>query len=161
MTPYLKGLHITIDGWRPGRDNELWPEYSQKPKDQQREVQVWKWNSESWMEEGETDREDAQEECPPELVNTASRLTLDVEALEKLTTSKDPAATKCRVGAAMSALYLMGDASGQSFGLGLWDGKGLWYKAADWADHHRDKSSNWKEANNLKLKVEELAKVGN
>ena len=42
MTPYLKGFHFTIDGWRPGRGNELWPEYPQKPKDQQREVRVWK-----------------------------------------------------------------------------------------------------------------------
>ena len=160
MTPYLKGLHLTIDVWRPGRDSELRPEYSQKPKDRQREVRVSKWNSESWMEEGETDKEDVQEECPPELVNPAPRLTLDVEALEKLTASKEPAATKYRVGATMSALYLMGDASGQGFGSGLWDGKGLWYEAANWADHHRDGSSNWKEANNLTLKVEELAKEG-
>ena len=58
MTPYLKGLHLTIDGWRPGRDDELWPEYSEKPKDQHRQVRMWKWNSESWIEEGETDPED-------------------------------------------------------------------------------------------------------
>ena len=119
MAPYLKGLHLTIDGGRPGRDNELWPEYSQKPKDQQWEVRVWKWNSESWMEEGETDKEDMQEEHPLELVNPAPRLTLDVEALEKLTSSKNPATTKCRVEAAMSTLYLMGDTSGQGFGSGL------------------------------------------
>ena len=93
-------------------------------------------------------------------MNPAPRLTLDVVALEKLTASAEPAATKCRVGTAMSALYLMGDASGQGFGSGLWDGEGLWYEAGNWADHHRDETSNWKEANNLTLKVEELGKAG-
>ena len=60
---------------------------------------------------GDMGMEDLQEECPPELVSPAPRLTLDVEALEKLTSSKEPAATKCRVGAALAALYLMGDVS--------------------------------------------------
>ena len=113
------------------------------------------------MEEGETDKEDVQEEQPPELVNPAPRITLDVAALEKLTASTEPPATKCRVGTAMSALYLMGDASGQGFGSGLWDGEGLWYEAGNWADHHRDETSNWKEANNLTLKAEELGRAEN
>ena len=72
---------------------------------------MWKWNFETWMEEGDTDKEDIQEECPPDLMNPAPRLTLDVEALKKLSASKEPAATKYRVGAAMSVLYLMGDVS--------------------------------------------------
>ena len=54
----------------------------------------------------------------------------------------------------------MGYAGGQSFGSGLWGGEGLWYEADNWADHRRDNQSNWKEANNLTLKVEELAKAG-
>ena len=70
---------------------------------------------ESWIEEREMDLEDLQDESPPELVNLAPRLTLDVEALEKLTSSKEPAETKCRVRTALTALYLMGDASGQGF----------------------------------------------
>jgi hypothetical protein len=24
LTPYLKGLHLTLDSWRPGRDEEGW-----------------------------------------------------------------------------------------------------------------------------------------
>ena len=60
-------------------------------------MRVWKWNSESWMEKGEMDKEDVQEERPPELVNPAPRRPLDMEALEKLTASKEPEASKCRV----------------------------------------------------------------
>ena len=107
MTPYLKGLHLTIDGWRPGRDDELWPEYSKKPKDSHRQVWVWEWNSENWIEEGETDLENGQEECSPELVSPAPRLTLDVETLENLTPSNEPAVTKYRIGVVLAALYLI------------------------------------------------------
>ena len=96
------------------------------------------------MEEGEIDGEDVEEERPPDLVDPAPRLNLDVKVLGKLTTSEYLAASKCRVGATMTALYLMGDASGQGFGSGLWDREGLWYKAANWADQHRNELSNWK-----------------
>ena len=65
-------------------------------------------------------------------MNPAPRLTVDVETLEKLTSPKEPAETKCRVEAALAALYLMGDASGQGFGSVLWDGEGIWYEATNW-----------------------------
>ena len=45
-------------------------------------------------------------------------------------------------------------------GSGLWDGEGLWYEADNWAYHRRGETSNWKEANSLTLKVEEVAKDG-
>ena len=96
---------------------------------------MWEYERESWVEEGGVDLEDLQDNSPPELVNPAPRLMWDVEALEKLTSPKEPTETEYRVWAALTALYLVGDASGQGFGLGLWDGKGLWYEATNWADH--------------------------
>ena len=59
------------------------------------------------MEEGGIDGEEVEEEFPPDLVNPAPRLTLGVKALEKLTASEEPAASKYRVAATMTALYLM------------------------------------------------------
>ena len=85
---------------------------------------MWRWNSESWIEEGEIVLEDLQDDSPPELENPAPRLTLNVEALERLISPEEPAETKCRVGAALAALCLMGDTSGLGFELGLWDGEG-------------------------------------
>ena len=46
---------LTIDGWRPGRDDKLWSKYSRKAKDQERQMWVWEWERESWIEEGEAD----------------------------------------------------------------------------------------------------------
>ena len=60
-----------------------------------------------------------------ELVNPSPRLTLGVEALEKLTSSEEPVETKCKVRAALAALYLMGDASVKGLESGLWDDEGL------------------------------------
>ena len=112
MTPHLKGLQLTIDVWRLGRDDKLWPEYYKKAKDQEQQIWVWEWERESWIEEGEVDLEDLQYESPLELVNPAPRLMMNVEALEKLTLPEEPPETKCRVWAALAALYLVGDTSG-------------------------------------------------
>ena len=90
----------------------------------------------------------------------APRLASGAEALGRLMSSDEPAVNKCRVQTALSALYLLGDTSGQEFGTGLWDGKGILYNAASLAHYHRNEISNWKEVNNLTTKVEDLAKTG-
>jgi hypothetical protein len=35
MMPYLKGFHLTLDGWRRGRDNDGWKYLSQKAREAQ------------------------------------------------------------------------------------------------------------------------------
>ena len=46
MMPYLKGLHMKIDGWREGRDKYLY-----KTKSQLRvRLKVWKWEHDNWLE---------------------------------------------------------------------------------------------------------------
>ena len=49
MTPYLKGLHLTIDGWRWGRDKDFYKIKSQPPV----RLKVWEWDNENWLEEKE------------------------------------------------------------------------------------------------------------
>ena len=47
MTPYLKGLHLNIDGWREGRDKDFY-----KIKSQPRvHLKVWEWEHENRLEE--------------------------------------------------------------------------------------------------------------
>ena len=49
MTPYLKGLHLTFDGWREGRDKKFY-----KTKIQLRvRMKVWEWENDNWIEERE------------------------------------------------------------------------------------------------------------
>ena len=46
MMPYLKGLHMKIDGWREGRDKYLY-----KTKSQLRvRLNVWKWEHDNCLD---------------------------------------------------------------------------------------------------------------
>ena len=74
-------------------------------------MRVWEWEHESWLEEEDGDLMDSKDGTPPELVDLAPRLTIEGEALEKITSSEDPVVVKYRVQSALSAFCLMGDAS--------------------------------------------------
>jgi len=58
MVPYLKGIHLTLDGWRPGRDVEGWKQFA--PVD-------WKLHD--------------MNEKAPEKICAVSRLENDIAAL--------------------------------------------------------------------------------
>ena len=142
MTPYLKGLHLTIDGWRPGRDADGY-----KAKD--RRFQVWRWEQEEWIDLSPQDLEMVATGDRPTTVKAAPRLASDIAYLEKFTSRKTPAVQSCRATGSMVALYLLGNASGNGMGSGLWDGVALDYEQGNWATRLKDESSNWKEASNL------------
>ena len=57
----------------------------------------------------------------------------------------------------MTAFYLLGDANGQGFGLGLCDHEGLRYDSANWLTQRKNETSNWKEVTKLTVQVKELA----
>ncbi|MFN9957029.1 MAG: hypothetical protein ACK55I_28340, partial [bacterium] len=57
ITPYLKGLHLTLDGWRPNRDDDM-----------------WKLPEEQWTDPPDS----APTEAPTELL-PASRLMDDIQ----------------------------------------------------------------------------------
>ena len=49
LTSYLKGLHLTIDGWRERCDKDFY-----KIKSQPRFcLKMWEWGHENWLEERE------------------------------------------------------------------------------------------------------------
>ncbi|KAL7468881.1 hypothetical protein ACHAXS_009127 [Conticribra weissflogii] len=157
MTPYLKGIHLTIDGWRPDRDSEGW-----KQKDRghppgilhEAELGEIEWAEGEPFHPGPSSPPEA-----PETVEAVPRLRDDIAALVELTEGSEPAVQSIRVRDTVTAFYLMGDASGKGFGSGLWDGV-LQYEAGNWASHCQDESSNWQEANNLVTRVEDLAEAG-
>ena len=57
----------------------------------------------------------------------------------------------------MTVFYLLGDASGQGFGSGLWNYEGLRYDQANQSTQWKNETSNWKEVTNITVQVEELA----
>ena len=92
MKPYLKGLHMTIDGWIEGRDKELY-----RIKSQPRvRLKVWEWEHENCLEEREMEvLRLNKDETAPEWIDPAPRLREDVLALKRLTEPENPAATRC------------------------------------------------------------------
>ena len=79
MTPYLKGLHLTLDAWRPNRDSKTgWRlQYLHKDKD-----------GDSWMTNAP--RPDA-----PKTVNPVVCFAFNVRALAKFVEGKVPAVQSC------------------------------------------------------------------
>ena len=132
MNPYLKGIHLTIDGWRLDRDEDGY-RIKKHPNDEdwyrikkhlnlQDEVKL-KEADKAFGNGGGGDldgyergsSEEVNEE-PPEMVKAARRLKVDLAALAELTAGEEPALQVCRVKGSLSAVYLMGDASGKGFG---------------------------------------------
>jgi hypothetical protein len=75
MSPYLIGLHMTIDSWREGRDSEGW-----RTKE---EVMVTYGEEAGWTSLG-------SDVAQPTLVGAVPRLAEDIEATEKLCETDTP-----------------------------------------------------------------------
>ena len=97
----------------------------------------------------------------PEFVQPVERLHSDVEALLTLTNKSKPPRRRYRGPERMTAFYLPGDASGSGFGSALIGPAGrVIYESGVWTEEYREESSNFREADNLVLRVEELVKGG-
>jgi hypothetical protein len=137
MIPYLKGLHLTIDSWRPHRDEDGWrivDEYEPTATEEGRGV-------------GETG---------PPLVKAVPRLCNDLRALLELTATIEPPKIQVRPMATAAAGFMFGDVSGVGFGQSLWfpggDDVDVFYGL--WNTKAAGNSSNWKEFYNQVLGIE-------
>ena len=143
MAPYLKGLHLTIDIWRPGRDAEGW--------------KLSRFMMDRAVHKGE-DYTGVEER--PARVFAVPRLHQDVTALLTLTEVKAPPMVKYRVKGSLVAWYMAGDASGKGFGAAVWDDKTLKYQAGTWSCSIQEESSNFREAENLVIYIEQQHELG-
>ena len=140
MVPYLKGLHLTLDFWRPNRDDEGWRVKANADPD---------------------DTAVTENHKAPRFVKVAPRLKADIRVLMDLTAFEE--APAINVGAkCTAAAYLVGDASGSGFGDCLWvDGEeGLDIAFGSWDGNLSAQSSNFREGYNLVLRLEDLLKSG-
>jgi len=140
ITPYLKGMHLTLDGWRQHRDSDL-----------------WKIPPSEWDEEEETP---IPASAPLELV-PASRLASDLHCLAQLFSPPTPPTRMIRCASRLVAIYGFVDASSAGFGSSfelpqgmLFFRHGLWGRDADSA------SSNFRELCNLVDSIDEGVQNG-
>ena len=149
FTPYLKGIHNTLESWRPGRDED-----------------GWKLSNADWVaylagQEGfeDVDRRnlkakrqqfrEVHEEKAPAQVAVVRRLSHDLIAMWRLFVSKKPPLRLIRGREIAQAVYGFGDASGSGFG-SVWESnEGLRYRLGVWARDKDNDSSNFRELKNL------------
>jgi hypothetical protein len=143
LTPYLKGLHLTIDGWRKGRDVEGWKDPTWEPEEDEL------LGGGTWTSEG-----------APRVVMGVPRLKEDIAALACLTSKSNPPrlAVRCRRLAAV--YYGFGDASGKAFGSTFQYGQDIFYRYGQWCNAMLEESSNYKELGNLVSALHEAVEMG-
>ena len=141
MTPYLNGLHMTIDSWRPNRDEEGWRKAKETLV-----VHEAEWSMPFDKVDG------------PTLVKGVPRLSNDVRALQSLTKHDRPILRRVRCSKVGQVLYGFGDASGAGFGATIQIGNEIKYEYGQWSSQiTEEESSNWRELSNLVSTLQRLA----
>ena len=146
MVPFLKGLHLTIDSWRSGRDGEGWKvatAYVQRisrTDDSARDVPV--------------------DDKYPGTVKAVPRLKNDLRALELMTEDLTAPVVVVRSKRILLVRYGFGDASGGGFGSSLTSRIGIKVQIGTWNEQGSNKSSNFRELGNFVLRLEKEAALG-
>ena len=158
MTPFLKGFYLTLNSWRPKRDED-----------------DWKVSDKTWMKclvaqldngsisELEFDREvNAQVESDsPEEVTASTRFADDVRALTSIFSASTTPEVSLRSKEIVTIIYGFGDASGTGLGATFSCGSGFTFRIGVWSGDDSSQSSNWREFTNIVDSLEDEARSGN
>lgn len=150
MTPYLKGIHLTLDSWRPWRKDDGWKLTSKEMRATLSEMGCPE----------ETYGNYNANAKPPTRVQGVPRLQHDIRALLELFEGNEVVRRQVRLSKMAVARYGFGDASGQGFGSTLQLDDRILYRYGQWASHVSDESSNFRELTNLVLAIEEAYDEG-
>jgi hypothetical protein len=130
LIPYLKGIYLTLNSWKPDRDKEGWKDPKFNP---------------------EVNSRKHKKEKVPKWVEVVPRLMHNLQALLELTQHAHPPDVPIR-SKHKRPMYLVGDASGAGFGSSSWQ-EGTDEVHADFRNWTEDvtkgESSNFREAGNL------------
>ena len=143
LVPYLKGIYLTLNAWRPGRDEHGWTSKALK---------------DIYRASGKR----TQSETPPVWVKIIPRLRGDILALMWLTNTVNPPSVPIRP-SSTKACFMVGDASGVGPGSSCWIQGDDFIEASygAWKDEvTRTKSSNFRETANLVRQVRRKVKNG-
>ena len=163
LNPYIKGLHLTVDSWRPGREASG---FKLRGEELERAMAVWtasrglpcRREDEDGLEEASTTPQHSSDE-PPGDVRPVARLRRDIACLLELTKSPQPPRQLYRA-KHVTAFFVIGDASGTGKGVAVVEQYGVDYEAGPWKVQWRKESSNVREAENLTDRIERLSEGG-
>jgi hypothetical protein len=157
MTPYLKGFYLTLNSWRPKRNDEDW-KVSDKVWVQMLMFQLEK--KLISMEEFDAAMDENIGNAPGEVI-ASPRFKDDVNALSKLLASLTPPVVRLRSKQVITVIYGFGDASGTGLGATFTCGSGFTFRIGVWGPDDADQSSNWREFTNIVDALEDEAQTGN
>jgi hypothetical protein len=180
MVPYLKGIHLTLSGYLPGRDKDGWKITGAKRKKSENEAKLLHKRN---LETSDANRarrcadEDGEEDAEfdyvnfPATVTPATRLKYDLKALCELCKAEKPVKRLARMKHKAAVAYGFLDASKAGYGSGLqtpirnnlneFTGKtSLGLRFGHWCSEAKEESSNFRELNNLVLAVEKSWREG-
>lgn len=152
MVPYLNGLHMTIDGWRPNRDADGWKLPSAPV-----------WTSAHGPDSFHPDHPPETHPDAPTTVQVKPRLVDDVKALLSLCSSTHPPFRRVRPSSTATLMYGFVDASGPAFGASHQraGSSDIHYHYGQWTSSvSSEESSNWRELGNLVFYLEGLEPKG-
>ena len=160
MNPYLKGFHLTMESFRPGRDE-----------------MGWKLSKRGWADvlSGEMGHEITKDRLhqairdhkdkftpkdPPKRVKVVPRMLGDLRALWLLFRLRNPPLRLVRGKCVSEAIYGFGDASGKGFGASWEEGERVFYRLGVWGKDGDGTSSNFRELANLVHTLEKMGAQG-
>ncbi len=159
LNPYIKGLHLTVDSWRPGRE-ELG--FKLRGKELERAMEIWA-TSRSLPCRREDDGPDKVGPMPYQStgealgdVHPVPRMGREVDCLLELTTTLEPPKQLYRAKHVM-AFFVIGDTNGLGKGVAVVEQYRVDYESGPWKMQWRKKSSNVREAENLTNRIERLS----
>ena len=147
ITPFLKGIHLTLDSWREGRDVEGWKSKKRKTSDYCDSIEEDEFFHEKYLShESETNRNDNK---PPKLVIPVPRLIDDLSVLESFFAPPIPPKRFVRGNKISMVKYGFGDASKSGFGSTIEVENGISFRYGLWGSDTQEESSNYRELENL------------
>ncbi len=152
FTPYLKGIHLTLDSWRPWRKADGW-----KMSYSEIQAHLQSQNEDSFLEGSSYSANSIK---PPARVHPVPQLAFDLQALQRLTTGTAPVRRNIRPESTPVAFYGFADASGCGFGSTLVINNTAYFRHGQWSSDYVEHSSNFRELYNLVSAMEEAHTAG-
>ena len=143
IMPRLKGVHLTLDGWRGNRDNSGW-----KLSEIEREDILDNLMLNSHKEDKYYYLHASGIEAP-KLVRAVPRLQQDIKALVRLFKYDSPPLRFVRGTKIALVRYGFGDASKPGFGASWQSKTGISYRYGIWGSDNESATSNYRELANL------------
>jgi hypothetical protein len=144
------GLHISIDGWRPGRDEEGW-------RFRQADMEASTDSDEEGDYEGLTP---LGKSLPPGQVKAVPRLMPYLKVMMELNATEDPPQRRVWAKSKVNIIYCYGSASGSGFGWCIDFGDGVQYELGEWYERIQEANSNYWEMRNLVNNMVRAAQEG-